>query len=197
VSSRVSSIRRWATRFAAASAAVLVLGCTRDADPSALLSSAAGAAAADGGAAPAGAAGTKSGKVADGTVPPNDLPVLPHGGAPPVLLDGSSHAWPPPVPDNVPRIAALAIETPVLAQPDVSAPRLGQLRAGAIVEVDPRPVIGKGCSAGFRAIKPLGFVCLGSTTLDLNHPTVRAAWRGVLPIPATGVDHRRCSTSRQ
>jgi hypothetical protein len=160
----------------ALAAAVLVVGCKRDADPSALLSSAAGAAgnASDGGAP---GAGTKSGKVADGTVPPNDLPVLPHGGAPPVLLDGTSHAWPPPVPDNVPRIAALAIETPVLAQPDVNAPRLGQLRAGAIVEMDPRPVIGKGCSAGFRAIKPLGFVCLGSTTLDLNHPTVRAAWR--------------------
>ena len=162
-------------------ATILVAGCKRDADPSALLSSAAGAAgnAADGGAPASGGsgAGAKNGKVADGTAPPNDLPVLPHGGEPPVLLDGSSHAWPPPVPENVPRIAALAVETPVLAQPDVSAPRLGQLRAGAIVEMDPRPVIGKGCSADFRAIKPLGFVCLGSTTIDLSHPTVRAAWR--------------------
>jgi lipoprotein-anchoring transpeptidase ErfK/SrfK len=94
-----------------------------------------------------------------------------------VLLDGSSHAWPPPVADSLPRLAALAIETPVFAQPDVSAPRLGQLRVGAIVEIDPRAVVGKGCSAGFRAIKPLGFVCLGSTTLDLNHAIVRAATR--------------------
>lgn len=154
-------------------ATVLVAGCNRDTAPSAVLGSA-GAGAADAG---AGAAAAKGGKVADGIAPPNDLPVLPHGSAPPVLLDGSSHAWPPPAPENVPRLAALAIETPVLAQPDVSAPRLGQLRAGAIVEMDPRPVVGKGCSAGFRAIKPLGFVCLGSTTLDLNHPIVRAATR--------------------
>ena len=112
----------------------------------------------------------------DGT-PPTDLPVLPRGGVPPVLLDGSSHAWPPPVPESLPRLAALAIETPIFAQPDLSAPRLGQLRVGTIVEMDPRAVVGKGCSAGFRAIKPLGFVCLGSTTLDLNHPLVRAATR--------------------
>ena len=163
-----------AKRIAAVSATMLLVGCRRDPDPSALLSSASGAAGgADGGA----AAAAGGAKVVEGTAPPTDLPVLPRGGIAPVLLDGSSHAWPPPVPESVPRLAALAIETPVFAQPDVSAPRLGQLRVGAIVEMDPRAVVGKGCSAGFRAIKPLGFVCLGSTTLDLNHPIVRAATR--------------------
>jgi hypothetical protein len=176
-SSRVRIASCLARTLAAASALVLLGGCKHDADPSALLSSAAGAAADGGAASPVGAPGGKGGKVADGTSPPTDLPVLPHGGAQPVLLDGSSHAWPPPVPDNVPRLAALAIETPVLSQPDVASPRLGQLRVGAVVEMDPRPVIGKGCAAGFRAIKPLGFVCLGSATVDLNHPIVRAATR--------------------
>jgi lipoprotein-anchoring transpeptidase ErfK/SrfK len=65
----------------------------------------------------------------------------------------------------------------VLAEPDVFAARLGQLRAGAIVEMDPKPIVGKGCSGGFRAIKPLGYVCLGSATLDLAHPVVRASSR--------------------
>ena len=176
-SPRVRRACRAARSIAAVSAVVLLAGCKRDSDPSALLGSAAGAGAADGGAAALGAPGAKGGKVAEGTAPPTDLPVLPHGGVQPVLLDGSSHAWPPPVPENVPRLAALAIETPVFAQPDVSAPRLGQLRVGAIVEMDPRPVVGKGCSPGFRAIKPLGFVCLGSTTADLSHPIVRAATR--------------------
>jgi lipoprotein-anchoring transpeptidase ErfK/SrfK len=181
VSPRSRRAIRAAKRIAAVSALTLLAGCRRDADPSALLSSTAGGAGADGGAAVSAGGGSGPGaggaKVAEGTAPPADLPVLPHGGVAPVLLDGSSHAWPPPVPESLPRIAALAIETPVFALPDVSAPRLGQLRVGAIVEMDPRAVVGKGCSAGFRAIKPLGFVCLGSSTLDLNHPIVRAATR--------------------
>ena len=98
-------------------------------------------------------------------------------GLPPVSLDGTSRPWPPPVSESVPRLAAIAIDTPVLSQADVSSPRLGQLRAGAIVEMDPKPVSGKGCQAGFRAIKPLGYVCLGTTTLDLAHPIVRASTR--------------------
>ena len=65
----------------------------------------------------------------------------------------------------------------MLATPDVSAPRLGQLRAGAVVEMDPKPIVGKGCNPGYRAIKPLGFVCLGSAAVDLTTPTARASWR--------------------
>lgn len=113
-----------------------------------------------------------------GAVPPSDLPVLPKGeGLAPVSLDGTSRPWPPPVPETVPRIAAIAIETPVFSQPDASSPRLGMLRAGAILEMDPKPVPGRGCGATFRAIKPMGFVCLGTMTLDLNHPFVRASTR--------------------
>jgi hypothetical protein len=153
-------------------------------EPSAVLASAAAGAGAPatpaGSAAPTGAIrlGGKGGP-AESAPPPGDLPVLPRtdGAAPPVQLDGVSRPWPPPVPETVPRLAAIAIETPVLAQPDVSSARLGQLRAGAIVEMDPKPVSGRGCQAGFRAIKPLGFVCLGTTTLDLSHPSVRASTR--------------------
>jgi len=65
-----------------------------------------------------------------------------------VLLDGTSRPWPPPAPANVPRLAAIAIETPVLAHPDGSGARLGQLRAGAIVEMDPKPVAGKVAAEG-------------------------------------------------
>jgi hypothetical protein len=159
-------------RLALLFATVLVAGCHRDADPSALLSSAAGAASGPD------AGPVASAHVVEGSAPPGDLPVLPRAVGPAVVtLDGSSRPWPPPVPENVPRLAAFAIETPVLAQPDVFSARLGQLRAGAIVEMDPRPIVGKGCTPGFRAIKPLGFVCLGTTTLDLNHPVVRASTR--------------------
>ncbi|MDB4947113.1 MAG: putative secreted protein [Labilithrix sp.] len=124
------------------------------------------------------AAVTSAAPDVQGDAPPGDLPALPRQeGPPPVSLDGSSRPWPPPVPDNVPRLAAIAVETPVLSQPDVASPRLGQLRAGAVVEMDPRPVTGKGCSSGFRGIKPLGYVCLGTTTLDLSNLVVRASTR--------------------
>lgn len=159
-------------RFALACAALLVAGCGRDAEPSsAVLSSA--AATVDGGA----VAPSKKGAV-EGAAPTSDLPTLPlASGTPPVSLDGTSRPWPPPVAENLPRVAALAIETPVLSQPDVSSPRLGQLRAGAIIEMDPRAISGKGCAAGFRAVKPVGYVCIGSATLDLSHPVVRASTR--------------------
>lgn len=115
---------------------------------------------------------------AGGKGPPDNLPELPkHGGTPVVDLSGQSRPWPTPPGKDVPRVAAIAIETPVLAEPDVFAARLGQLRVGAIVEMDPKPITGKGCAAGFRAIKPLGYVCLGSATLDLEHPFVRASTR--------------------
>ncbi|MEZ4260881.1 MAG: L,D-transpeptidase [Polyangiaceae bacterium] len=114
----------------------------------------------------------------DGEEPPSNLPDLPDDPtAPPVTLDGASRPWPPPPPKGVPLVAALAVETPVLSTPDVDAPRLGQLRAGALVEMDPRAVTGRGCAGGYRKIKPMGFVCLGSATLELDHPIVRASSR--------------------
>lgn len=129
--------------------------------------------------APESASAARMRRRTQGTAPPTDLPTLPEGDArPPVALDGTSDAsWPPPIPDAVPKIAALAIETAVFAQPDAGSARLGTLRTGAIVEVDPQPVRGRGCAAGFRRIKPLGYVCLGTATLDLENPIVRASTR--------------------
>jgi lipoprotein-anchoring transpeptidase ErfK/SrfK len=164
------------------------IGCRRDPAPSAAAigpvgsatvesASAPGAANGSGDRDPDGNTGRKS-RAKEGADPPSDLPDLPAAAGQPVVgLDGSSRPWPPPLPDGVPRLAALAIETPVLARPDVSAPLLGLLRAGAVVEMDPTPITGHGCQAGFRAVKPLGFVCLGSTTLDLEDPIVRASYR--------------------
>jgi hypothetical protein len=138
----------------------------------------------DGGAAEATGATEPSGrqsgrKTSEGAAPPKDLPTLPAGeGSAPVGLDGvADTTWPPPLGAGVPRLAALALDTPVFSQADVSSARLGALRTGALVEVDPRPLTGKGCSAGFRRIKPLGYVCLGTATLDLENPIVRASTR--------------------
>jgi lipoprotein-anchoring transpeptidase ErfK/SrfK len=150
-------------------AASLAVGCRREEEPTA-------AAAAT--VASATVATTGPRPRAEGADPPTDLPELPRlEGAPLVGLDGSARPLPPPLPDGAPRLAAVAMETPVLASPDAFAPRLGLLRAGAIVAMDPHPVAGKGCAVGFRKIEPLGFVCLGSATLDLAQPIVRASTR--------------------
>jgi hypothetical protein len=153
--------------FIVAAAAVSAAACRSDPDatPSATTVTAA-------------SVGAPSAHRPEGADPPTDLPELPRlEGAAPVGLDGSSRAWPPPVPDGTPRLAAVAMETPVLSAPDVFAPRLGSLRAGAIVAMHPEPITGKGCQPGFRRIEPLGYVCLGSATLDLANPIVRASTR--------------------
>jgi len=107
-----------------------------------------------------------------------ELPALPKEAGPPAVgLDGVSRAWAPVVPEGAPRLAAVAIETPVFAAPDANGARLGMLRAGTVVEMEPRAVAGPGCGSTFRGIKPIGFVCLGTATLDLQHPIVRASGR--------------------
>ena len=107
-----------------------------------------------------------------------ELPDLPsQTGLPPVDLAGVAHPAPPP-PTSGPRLASIAMETHVYAKADTSAAKLGQLRAGAIVEMEPRAVQGPGCPGSFRKIKPMGFVCLGDqATLDLEHPIARASTR--------------------
>ncbi len=73
-------------------------------------------------------------------------------------------------------LASIAMETIVFAKPAWDAPKLGYLRAGAIVRRGHDPVSKRGCSRGWYSIEPDGFVCVGKTaTLDLSHPVVQAA----------------------
>lgn len=94
-----------------------------------------------------------------------------------VSLDGT--ATPPPEPaEDVPRLASAAMSTDVRSRPDKNAPKIGYLRAGAVVEMDPDPAGTSGCPGGWRRIKPGGFVCVGpEATLDLSNPIVRASRR--------------------
>lgn len=97
----------------------------------------------------------------------------------PAVVDLGGLASPPTAaPDGAARLASLAIKTDVRSRPDPSAQLIGFLRAGAIVEADPRPMGTAGCPKGWRRIKPFGYVCLGDeATLDLAHPIVRASTR--------------------
>jgi hypothetical protein len=86
-------------------------------------------------------------------------------------------------------LAAIAKETLVYSKPDWRSPKLGYLRAGAIVERDPVPASSQHCAGGWYRIAPEGHVCVGrSATLDLQHPIV-VAWqrlpdrKAALPYP--------------
>ena len=76
------------------------------------------------------------------------------------------------------RIASRSMDTRVFEAPDVNSAKVGWLRAGAIVESDPKSIVAAHCPGGFHKVKPYGYVCVGSTaTMDLEDPIVRASSR--------------------
>lgn len=122
-------------------------------------------------AAPAGSSADGPDASADPDAPP------PPTSAPLVDLHGNYHA-PPAIPDGVPRLASIAMLTDVRAKPNPQATKVGFLRAGAVVEIDPEPKGNAGCPEGWRKIHPYGYVCLGpEATLDLDNPIARASTR--------------------
>lgn len=75
-------------------------------------------------------------------------------------------------------IASIARDTWIHAAADTGSPKLGSLRAGAVVPRSGDAVPGPGCPGGFYAIEPRGFVCHGkTTTLDTDHPVLQASER--------------------
>lgn len=80
------------------------------------------------------------------------------------------------LPDPDRALAAVGHRTAVRAAPRHGASQLGYLRIGAIVPRSSEPVGFGGCEAGWYAIEPEGFVCVGANaTLDLDHPLVTAS----------------------
>jgi hypothetical protein len=74
------------------------------------------------------------------------------------------------------RLAALAWETRVLEQPSAAAKVLGYVRAGGLVQAAAEPTRGEACRGEWRAVAPLGYICVepGNATLDVDAPLVRA-----------------------
>lgn len=78
-------------------------------------------------------------------------------------------------PENAPKLGVVSELLRVREFADLRAPSLGVLRAGTRVARSSEPVSHLGCSGGWYAIRPRGFVCVGvEATLDLNHPTLAA-----------------------
>ena len=85
--------------------------------------------------------------------------------------DGGAQA--PEQPYNGPLLGALAMQTPVYPTPDFSKDRIGYIRLGGKVPVDPTPIKNDKCSKGWYHLVDGGYVCGKYATLDVNSPQVR------------------------
>lgn len=78
-----------------------------------------------------------------------------------------------------PRLVATAMETYVHRRPAPGSPRLGYLRAGAVVPRFAEPSGTDGCAGGWYRIAPRGYVCAGKVaSLDAGAPMAEAAVPG-------------------
>jgi len=86
---------------------------------------------------------------------------------------GDADSTPPkPAPEHW--LGALAMETAVRAEPALSAPVVGYLRAGSLVRRSAESLGRSGCPEGWYQVEPRGFVCVGgAATIDPNHPLLR------------------------
>ncbi|MRG90576.1 L,D-transpeptidase family protein [Polyangium spumosum] len=72
-----------------------------------------------------------------------------------------------------PLLGALAVQTPVYPSMESSKKRLGYIRLGGKVPVDPNPTKNASCQAGWYRLLDGGYVCGKYATTDLNNPQVR------------------------
>jgi hypothetical protein len=78
-------------------------------------------------------------------------------------------------PADGPRLAPLDLASPVYANPDKEAEKIGYLRIGAQLARSEKSVSMRDCPHGWYAVRPLGFVCAEeNSTLNLEAPLVRA-----------------------
>ncbi|MBW2459184.1 MAG: L,D-transpeptidase, partial [Deltaproteobacteria bacterium] len=130
--------------------------------------------------APGSAKGSLDTTRADGSASPAASAELPEpvaSDAPVVDLAGIANL-PGALPADRPRIGATRWVVRIRQRPHGEAKVIGFLRGGAVVEAaGPAPVGGKGCKAGWRQLKPAGYVCMDDVTVDLSHPIVQAAAR--------------------
>ena len=100
---------------------------------------------------------------------------MPSGSAPsPFTVEGAAR---PVDAERFPaKVAALAWETRVLEQPSASSKVLGYVRAGGLVLAGNESTRGDGCRGDWRAVAPVGYVCVeaGNATLDADATMVNA-----------------------
>ena len=92
-----------------------------------------------------------------------------------IVADPTDFSRLPVPPADGPQLAPIAMTVAIMRKPDPKAETLGYLRIGARVARSEKAVAYEGCPDGWYAIRPAGFVCVGSNaTLKLDHPLSRA-----------------------
>jgi lipoprotein-anchoring transpeptidase ErfK/SrfK len=93
------------------------------------------------------------------------------------VRDAGAPPAPSAVPDDKPYtgplLGAMALQTPVYPTPDFSKDRIGYIRLGGKVPVDPAPIKGSSCPKGWYRLLDGGYVCGKYSTLDVQAPQVR------------------------
>ena len=88
-----------------------------------------------------------------------------------------SHVPVPPA--DGPQLVPVSLITPIYDVPSKDGTAIGYLRLGEKVARSEEPVSQAGCTGGWYAIRPVGFVCQDhNATLRLDHPLVRAFSHG-------------------
>jgi L,D-transpeptidase-like protein len=94
----------------------------------------------------------------------------------------------PPADYKGPWLAITASAAGVYGEPSFEGKKLGYIRNGGRVAVEPSTVSKKNCTSGWYKLYGGGYVCGNLGTTDLNHPDVRFATQGpnldeILPYP--------------
>lgn len=93
-------------------------------------------------------------------------------------------ALPTDKPYDGPMLGAMAFQTPVYPETRFSDERLGYIRQGGKVPVDPKPIHKANCKEGWYHLLEGGYVCGKYATTDLENPRVRL---GVKPPDLEGI----------
>ncbi|HTJ80370.1 MAG TPA: L,D-transpeptidase family protein, partial [Polyangiaceae bacterium] len=100
------------------------------------------------------------------------------GSARPVATsDPSATVLAPDAPYDGPLLGATAFQTPVYPEPRFGDERLGYIRQGGKVPVDPKPIKKPNCKQGWYHLIEGGYVCGKYATTDLENPRVKLGVR--------------------
>ncbi len=99
-----------------------------------------------------------------------------------VNLDGGTQLQQEVVNEGTPKVCAKSLQTWIYSEPKQNSGKLGYLRLGACVAIDPQPVRNSSCARGWLRLLSRGYVCLdGSSTTEVGDPIV-SAMRSLGPV---------------
>jgi len=128
-------------------------------------------------ASPADPGGGEAAASVSGDADATAAPPLPGSARPVATSDPSGTVLAPDAPYDGPLLGAMAFQTPVYPEPRFGDERLGYIRQGGKVPVDPKPIKKPNCKQGWYHLLEGGYVCGKYATTDLENPRVKLGVR--------------------